>query len=127
MKMLMHPSVAVVMAALGLGACSGAKESPPARTQPSVHRPLIDDARHEQAMRHFIDGAIFDSKDDYARAILEYQDALAFEQHPAIYYAISKDYLALNKQLQAVQAAREAVRLDSMTISYRQHLAEVYI
>ena len=122
----MHPSVAVVMAALGLGACSGAKESPPARTQPSVHRPLIDDARHEQAMRHFIDGAIFDSKDDYARAILEYQDALAFEQHPAIYYAISKDYLALNKQLQAVQAAREAVRLDSMTISYRQHLAEVY-
>ncbi|HWP83388.1 MAG TPA: tetratricopeptide repeat protein [Bacteroidota bacterium] len=81
----------------------------------------------ERALRHFIEGSVYDAKGDYAKAILEYQDALRYDANPAIYYAISKDYSLLGKHALAAQAAREAVRLDSTNITYRENLARIYL
>ncbi len=78
-------------------------------------------------MQRFIDGALFESKGDYARAALEYQEALALDPQPAIYYALSKSYAALGKHPLAAQAAREAVQRDSTNISYRENLASMYM
>ncbi|MGH2569301.1 MAG: tetratricopeptide repeat protein [Bacteroidota bacterium] len=112
---------------LFVAACSGPREATAPPNQPSPHRSALDEVRREQALKHFIDGAIFDSKDEYARAILEYQEALRYDRQPAIYYAISRDYSALGKHALAAEAAREAVRLDSANIPYRQNLADIYI
>ncbi len=81
----------------------------------------------DRALRHFIEGSLYDAKGDYAKAILEYQDALRYEQNPSIYYAISKDYSLLGKHALAAQAGREAVRLDSTNITFRENLAKIYL
>ncbi|MBI4418446.1 MAG: tetratricopeptide repeat protein [Ignavibacteriales bacterium] len=81
----------------------------------------------ERALKHFIDGALYDSKEEHARAILEYQEALRYDRNPAIYYALSKDYSLLGKHALAAQAARDAIKLDSMNIGYRENLAGIYL
>jgi len=81
----------------------------------------------ERALKHFIDGALYDSKEDYARAALEYQEALRYDKNPAIYYALSKDYSILGKHSLAAENARRAIELDSTNISYRENLAGIYL
>ncbi|MCI0707089.1 MAG: tetratricopeptide repeat protein [Ignavibacteriae bacterium] len=110
-----------------VAACSGSRESTTPANQTSVQRSAPDEKRREEALQHFIDGALYDSKEEYARAILEYQEALKKDKNPAIYYAISKDYAALGKHASAAEYARDAIRLDPSNILYREHLADVYI
>ncbi len=119
--------ILLLVGSLFAAGCSSSKDASPPPKQPAARQTFIDEVRREQALKHFIDGALYDSKEDYARAILEYQEALTYDQNPAIYYAISKDYSALGKQALAAQAAREAIRLDSTTIAYRENLADIYI
>jgi tetratricopeptide (TPR) repeat protein len=78
------------------------------------------------ALQHFIDGSIYELKREHAQAVLEFQDALRYEQNHAIYYALSRNYSELYKHSLAIEAAREAVRLDPENIEYRRNLAEVY-
>ncbi|HEY4613221.1 MAG TPA: tetratricopeptide repeat protein [Bacteroidota bacterium] len=107
--------------------CSGTKNVPaPPKAAPQQHTAL-DEMRRDQAMKHFIDGALYDSKEDYARAILEYQEALKIDNNPAIHYAISKDYSALGKHANAADHARQAVKLDSANITYRENLGDIYM
>lgn len=110
-----------------VAACSSSKDASPPPKQPAAKQVFIDEVRRELALKHFIDGALYDSKEDYARAILEYQEALTYDRNPAIFYAISKDYSALGKHALAAQAAREAVLMDSTNITYRVNLADIYI
>ncbi|MFH0991553.1 MAG: tetratricopeptide repeat protein [bacterium] len=81
----------------------------------------------DRALSHFIKGSVYDSQELYAEAVLEYQDALREDSDPAIFYALSKDYSLLGKQDLAAQSAREAVRLDSQKIAYRENLATIYL
>lgn len=119
-------SVAVlgIMLAALLSACSSPKEvqKPEAKAvqkAPGDQKPI--------ALQHFIDGSLYESKGQFAEAIIEYQDALRYDNDPAIYFALAKDYSALNKQALAAEAAKEAVRLDSTKVAYRETLAEIYI
>ena len=110
--------------ALSLSACSSPKEvqKPEVKTvekSPGDQKPI--------ALQHFIDGSLYESKGQFAEAIIEYQDALRYDNDPAIYFALAKDYSALNKQALAAEAAKEAVRLDSAKIAYRETLADIYI
>ena len=118
----------VLLAGLTLvTACSGPRETA-APPKPAAPKPsFVDELRREQALKHFIDGALYDSKEDYARAIIEYQEALKIEPSSAVHYAISKDYAALGKHASAAEHAREAIKLDSTNVLYREHLADVYI
>jgi tetratricopeptide (TPR) repeat protein len=81
----------------------------------------------DAAIQHFIDGSVYDLKEEFARAVLEYQDALRFDQDAAIYFALSKDYSNLGKHYLAAENGKEAVRLDPQNIIYRENLAQVYL
>lgn len=87
----------------------------------------IDDRSRERALQLFIDGSIRDAKGQFAEAILDYQAALEYEKNPAIYYAMSKDYSLLGKHSKAAESGREAVRMDSTRLMYRENLATIYM
>jgi tetratricopeptide (TPR) repeat protein len=115
-----------MMAIAALAGCSSQKEI----QLPKKESEAEERIRSEQksiALQHFIDGSLFESKNEYAQAIIEFQDALRYDKDPAIYYALAKNYSALNKFALAAEAAREAVKLDSANITYGETLAEIYI
>src|SRR5216684_3614042 len=85
--------------------CSGAREVPLESEKLSVERD------REKGLLHYIEGSLYDQKEEYAKAILEYQDAMRYDNDPAIYYAISKDYSMLGKHALAAQTGQQAVRL----------------
>jgi tetratricopeptide (TPR) repeat protein len=94
-------------------------------TQQSI--PQVSDAQRNLALEHFIAGSALDQKGDFAKAILEYQDALQLAKDPAIYTAIAKDYSILGKHELAMQSGREAIKLSPDNRTYRQTLAEIYL
>ena len=112
--------------ALLLSACSSPKEVQVQKPAAKASEKTTGDQK-SVALQHFIDGSLYESKGQFAEAIIEYQDALRYDNDPAIYYALAKDYSALNKQALAAEAAREAVQLDSTKIAYRETLADIYI
>ncbi|MDI6766848.1 MAG: tetratricopeptide repeat protein [Bacteroidota bacterium] len=93
----------------------------------SSTKPTIPDENRNAALEHFLQGSILDQKGDYAKAILEYQDALKYMKDPAIYYAIAKDYAILGKHDLAIQMGSEAVTLNPKNRIYQQTLAEIYL
>lgn len=95
--------------------------------QTRVVHDRVKEENRERALKHFIDGALYDSKGEHAKAILEYQDAARYDQNPAIFYALSKDYSIIGKHALAAQAAKDAIRLDSATMSYRENLAQIFV
>ena len=80
----------------------------------------------DDAMNHFIDGAINDAKGDFASAILDYQDALSLDPKPGIYYALAKSYFELNKYPRALQDCQKAILLDSTQLEYQDLLADIF-
>jgi len=109
--------------------CSGTKEvssatASPKRTEFPQQSPQKN---RDLAIQHFVDGCVYDLKEDYAKAALEYQDALRFDKDAAIYYALSKDYSNLEKFFLAAENGKEAIGLDPQNITYREHLAQVYL
>ncbi|MBI4548678.1 MAG: tetratricopeptide repeat protein [Ignavibacteriae bacterium] len=87
----------------------------------------LSEPNTELALTHFLEGSLLDQKGDYAKAILEYQDALKYKKDPAIYHAIAKDYSLLGKHELAIQMGREAVRLAPANRTYQESLAGIYI
>jgi tetratricopeptide (TPR) repeat protein len=85
------------------------------------------DENQEISLKHFLEGSLLDLKGDFAKAILEYQDALHFKQDPAIYHVMAKDYSILDKHDLAIQMGRESVRLDPNNRGYHETLADIYI
>jgi tetratricopeptide (TPR) repeat protein len=84
-------------------------------------------ANRENSLQHFLEGSLHDQKGEYAQAVLEYQEALRFDQDPAIYHAMAKDYALLGKNERAVEAGSEAVKRAPDNRTYRETLAEIYI
>lgn len=116
--------------ALFLTGCGSSKETAAQQAKEEANKRIADklqEVRRDRALSRFIQGSVYDSKGEYANAILEYQDALRDDPNPAIYYAISKDYSLLAKHALAAQAAKDAVRLDSTNLKYRENLATIYI
>ena len=121
--------IALVLAGLVAG-CSSGKESTVVTVPEQKRNLTLDRASqlaHEKAVQHFIDGSLYEMKGDFAKAVLEYQDALRYEEDHAIYFALSKCYSELNKHSLAIDAARQAVRLAPDNLDYRRTLAEVYV
>jgi len=123
-------SVVLLGAGLILAGCSSVKDSASARQETRVDTSAaqkIKEINRDRALSHFIEGAVFDAKGEYAKAAAEYEKAKEYDPSPAIYYAISRDYTLLGKFPQAAQAARECVRLDSANVIYRENLASIYL
>ncbi len=110
--------------------CSVVKQtsSPPSpEISDSTYISDAKDSDREKALEHFIQGSVYDMKDEYAKAILEYQDALRLQEDPAIYHALAKDYLRLGKHALAARMAEKSVERDPENVYYRETLADVYI
>ncbi|MEE9187420.1 MAG: hypothetical protein V3U10_05205, partial [Bacteroidota bacterium] len=110
--------------------CSGAKPvSSPSSPEVSQTAPVEEtkDSNHDQALDHFIQGSVYDMKGEHAKAILEYQDALRYHEDPAIYHALGKDYLLLEKYALAAKMGEKSVNAVPGNIAYRKALADVYI
>ena len=120
---LYRPAAALLSLLLLLGGCSP--------TNTSLHSPdIIQVEKNEQnadaAVQHFIHGSVLEAKDDYANAIIEYQDALRYDDNASIRYAIAKDYMAMDKPSLAGQYAKQAVDMAPDNVHYLELLAEVY-
>ncbi|HTY36289.1 MAG TPA: tetratricopeptide repeat protein [Bacteroidota bacterium] len=87
----------------------------------------FQESRRDQALARVIKASVYEVTGDFANAVLEYQEALQVEPTAAIHFAISKDYSLLGKHALAAQHAKEAVRMDSTKILYRQNLANIYM
>jgi tetratricopeptide (TPR) repeat protein len=111
-----------------LSGCSGSKNTAsPENAAEAADRAAGFHPNRDIALEHFLDASMLDQKEEYASAILEYQEALQYEHDPAIYHSIAVDYDLLGKHEQAIQNAKEAVRRDPDHRDYRQSLAEVYV
>jgi tetratricopeptide (TPR) repeat protein len=106
--------------------CSPAQHAVHRQEKGSDHQAELD-SLNPMAVRHVIDGSVFEMKGDYANAILEYQDALRFSKAPAIFHALGKNYSALGRHALAIESGREAVRLAPENLEYHRSLAEVYV
>lgn len=117
----------VVSAVLVFAGCSSSKNTAATVPENPLAQSPPEKALHDAALRHFVDGSIFEMKGDYANAVLEYQDALRDEKNHAVYFGLSKCYSALNKHALAIDAGKEAVRLAPDNLEYRRTLAEAYV
>ena len=79
-----------------------------------------------KAQEHFIKGNIFELKGNYAEAILEYQEALQFEDAAGIHYALSNNYIKLNKLSKSLSHAKDAVERAPGNVDYNFLLAVPY-
>ena len=119
-----------IAAALILAGCSGSRPTATVEQSPkpvTASQDRLGQLKHDRALEHFIDAVGLDAKERYAEAILEYQEVIRLEPNAAAYFAISKDYSLLSKPQRALEAAQEAVRLDSTRIAYRENLASIYV
>ena len=110
--------VVSILCLLTLTGCSSSEKTTVQQTTPP---------NDDLALQHFLEGSILDQKGDYAKAILEYQDAIHYKQDAGIYHAIAKDYSYLGKHELAMQMGREAVRLGPKNRTYRETLAGIYL
>ncbi|MCF6270753.1 MAG: tetratricopeptide repeat protein [Melioribacteraceae bacterium] len=87
---------------------------------------VINHQNEKLAQDHFIKGALYDLKGEFHAAILEYQDALVLDEQAGIHYALSKDYLILQKLAPALKHSRKAVELGSDDVEYNFLLGNIY-
>ncbi|MDE3059056.1 MAG: tetratricopeptide repeat protein [Bacteroidota bacterium] len=114
-------------AVLLLSGCSSSKNAENEQPKLTAAEQQVRDARKSIAIQRFIDGSVAETKGDYAQAIIEYQDALRYDDNPAIYYAIAKDYFTLGKAALASDMVEEAIQRDPENTTYHQLLAEVFV
>lgn len=109
---------------VGLLVLASCKQS---RDVASVQDDSFTKRERDLALQHYIEGLMYDQKGEYAKAILEYQDALRYDNDPAIYFALSKDYSMVGKHALAAEKGQEAIKLAPTNRTYRENLAEIYL
>jgi len=76
---------------------------------------------------HVIDGSNYQLRNEHARAILEFQDALKKDSSAAIYYAMAKSYREIYKYDNAINMVLKAIDKKPDFIPARELLAEIFI
>jgi tetratricopeptide (TPR) repeat protein len=122
--------ICILAAGLTAGAfwgCSGTKSTANRTPDQAPAQASPKPGNREQSLEHYLQGSMLDQKGEYAKAILEYQDALRYQKDPAIFYAVAKDYSIIGKNELAVENAKEAIRLDPGNRTYHETLADIYV
>ncbi|MBI2420105.1 MAG: tetratricopeptide repeat protein [Ignavibacteriales bacterium] len=83
-------------------------------------------ADSQKAMDHYLSGLAEQAKGNSAGAIIEFQDALQYEQSASIYFSLGQNYFALNKLSLSLVNARRAYELDSLNTEYGYLLQDIY-
>jgi tetratricopeptide (TPR) repeat protein len=93
------------------------------QTQP-IHIKPID----SRGVGLFIDGVIDDLNQNYASALLAYQEALLYDSTSAVIYLdIAKDYIRLGKDDSAVLSLKQCLHFDIKCNEARELLANIYV
>jgi tetratricopeptide (TPR) repeat protein len=124
------PGVLLAAALIGIGGMQGCSSSQEGASVTGQTRSPDRDAEsraRDIALQHYVNGSVHEMKGEYAEAILEYQDALRYDPNEAVYFALSKDYSALNRHTLAIETGRKAVALAPGNLDYRRNLADVYV
>ncbi len=119
--------IPVIASIIFIFGCSSQKQIIKSNSEADQQGNKITRKLKDEALSHFIDGSVDEAKEDFAAAILEYQDALSIDPKPGIYYALGKNYLYLNKLPLALANAKKAVELDSSEVEYYNLLSDVYV
>jgi tetratricopeptide (TPR) repeat protein len=106
-------------------ACSGS-ENITDRSNDNDQPDQLYDAK-EKALDHFINGSVAESNEDFALAIVEYTEALNYDTSSGIFYALAKNYLALDKLASALKYSNLSINYDSTELDYYDLLAEIFI
>ena len=81
----------------------------------------------KNAVEHFVNGSIAESKGDYSTAIKEFNQALTYDTSAGICFALAKNYFAVNKLGNALKYSKLSAKLDSTKTEYYLLLADVFI
>jgi tetratricopeptide (TPR) repeat protein len=121
----MKKYLALIFLALFVIGCSGSEVSKIGNS------PQEKDSNPEflknKATDHFVNGTIAEINGDYASAIKEFNQALSYDTSSGIYYALAKNYFAINKLIDALKYSKLSVQLDSSQVDYSLLLADIYI
>ncbi|MCO6472221.1 MAG: tetratricopeptide repeat protein [Melioribacteraceae bacterium] len=79
-----------------------------------------------KAEQHVINGALAEMNNNYAEAILEYQDALKLDPQPGIHYSLAKNYYKIGKLAAALNHSQSSVEMDPDNTEYLGLLATIY-
>lgn len=88
---------------------------------------LLEALEPGKAREYFIQGSILQMQKRYAEAIIEFQQALRYDNSPALYYALAANYHELSKNDIAAEHLRTALALDDAFMPAYYLLGEVYI
>lgn len=103
--------------------CSSSKETNIKESKISKDKTSdINSAKHK-----VIQGSLHEAKGDFANAILEYQEAISFDENSAIYYLLAKNYAELFKYPLAIENIKKAIMLNSNNDEYQNLLATLFI
>ncbi len=90
---------------------------------PPIHIKPID----QRSVGLYIDGVVDDLNQNYASALLSYQEALLYDSTSAtIYLDIAKDYIRLGKDESALLSLEKCLHFDIKCIEARELLANIY-
>ncbi len=106
-------------------ACSGsdATVGPKSITKTSA---ISESQRKNKAIDHFVNGTVFESQNNYAAAVTEFEKALQYDTSAGIYYSLAKNYLLTNRLIQSLSNIKKAVEIDSTKLDYYDLMADVY-
>lgn len=89
--------------------------------------PTDPEERKQLAIGHFLDGSIAENQHNFSLAIQEFFNALNYDTSAGIYFALAKNYLAINKLAEARNYAILAVSLDSTEVTYLDLISSIYL
>jgi len=84
-------------------------------------------ALKQKAIGHFVDGTVAETNGDYTGAILEFTEALRYDNSSGIYYELARNHLAINKLAEALKYAKLAVNNDSTNADYLDLMSDIYL
>lgn len=110
---------------------TGTKESP----KPPVAAPSPDEAVQQhidrvepgKAREYYIQGSILQMQKRYAEAIIEFQQALRYDNSAALHYALGYNYAELSKNDLAIEHLQKAIVLDTKFTAAYDLLGELYV
>lgn len=88
---------------------------------------LLEALEPGKAREYFIQGSILQMQKRYAEAIIEFQQALRYDNSPALHYALAVNYHELSKHELATEHLRTAIAIDNTFMPAYYLLGEVYI
>lgn len=85
-------------------------------------------ASNPRAVRKFVDGVILDLQDNYAAALLAYQEALLYDSNSAeICVAIARDYLYLGREESGKKFLEKTLKFDPENLDALELMVKIYL